>query len=59
MLEMLPDAETDDELRARFEWRIPEAYNIAVDVCDKWAERDPEMPGRERARTEAAGADRA
>jgi acetyl-CoA synthetase len=27
-----------DELRRTFSWRIPEIYNIAVDVCDKWAD---------------------
>ncbi|HLW47802.1 MAG TPA: AMP-binding protein [bacterium] len=26
------------ELRASFRWRIPAAYNIGVDVCDKWAD---------------------
>jgi acetyl-CoA synthetase len=26
------------ELRAAFRWRIPDEYNIAVDVCDKWAD---------------------
>jgi acetyl-CoA synthetase len=39
---MLPAAETYDELRARFEWRIPKRYNIGVDVCDRWAERQPD-----------------
>jgi acetyl-CoA synthetase len=26
-----------DELRRAFRWTIPDPYNIAVDVCDKWA----------------------
>ena len=26
-----------DELYQTFRWRIPEMYNIGVDVCDKWA----------------------
>ena len=30
------------ETYAGFEWAIPEFYNIGRDVCDKWAERDPE-----------------
>ncbi len=38
---MLPDAKTYDQLRARFSWRVPARYNIAVDVCDRWA-RDPD-----------------
>ena len=25
------------ELRAAFHWTVPAAYNIAADVCDKWA----------------------
>lgn len=24
-----------------FAWKIPQFYNIGVDVCDKWAEREP------------------
>jgi acetyl-CoA synthetase len=39
---LLPDATTYDELTARFRWKIPERYNIGVDVCDNWADRDPE-----------------
>ncbi|WP_305079025.1 AMP-binding protein [Methylobacterium sp.] len=27
-----------------FRWRIPERYNIAVDVCDRWAAADPTRP---------------
>ncbi|RDJ20812.1 AMP-dependent synthetase [Bosea caraganae] len=38
---MLPDLRDYDRLRAEFRWRIPERYNIAVDVCDRWAEREP------------------
>ncbi|GJD47574.1 Acetyl-coenzyme A synthetase [Methylobacterium crusticola] len=30
-----------DGLVAGFRWRIPERYNIAVDVCDRWAAADP------------------
>jgi len=26
-----------DALRATFRWRIPDVFNIGVDVCDKWA----------------------
>jgi acetyl-CoA synthetase len=39
---LLPDASTYDELTAHFRWEIPEHYNIGVDVCDKWADRDAE-----------------
>ena len=38
---MLPKASTFDELTRAFRWQIPPAYNIGVDVCDKWAARDP------------------
>ncbi len=34
---MLPSAESYEELRDRFRWRVPARYNIGVDVCDKWA----------------------
>ncbi len=37
---MLPRGSTYQELRDRFAWRIPERYNIGVDICDKWAESD-------------------
>jgi len=28
---------TYEEVYQSFEWKIPEYYNIGVDVCDKWA----------------------
>ena len=31
-----------DEVRRAFTWRIPEHYNIAADVCDRWASSDPD-----------------
>ncbi len=31
-----------EDWRSGFRWRIPEHYNIAVDVCDRWAAADPE-----------------
>ena len=34
---MLKRATTYDEVRNSFEWQIPKFYNIAVDICDKWA----------------------
>ena len=42
---MLPDAKTYDELVARFRWDIPEFYNIGQDVCDRWAEKEPDASG--------------
>jgi acetyl-CoA synthetase len=39
---MLPTAETYDLLAARFRWQVPARYNMGVDVCDRWAEREPE-----------------
>jgi acetyl-CoA synthetase len=38
---VLPDAKTYDQLRTKFSWRVPARYNIAVDVCDRWA-RNPD-----------------
>jgi acetyl-CoA synthetase len=31
-----------DTLYRQFRWNIPARYNIGVDVCDRWAARDPE-----------------
>lgn len=41
---ILPDLRDHAALRAAFRWRIPERYNIAVDICDRWAAADPERP---------------
>lgn len=38
---MHSDAKTYTDLYQRFRWDIPEFFNIGVDVCDKWAEREP------------------
>ncbi len=38
---MLPNLRDYNELYRRFSWRIPARYNIGVDVCDHWADRDP------------------
>ncbi|KQP94925.1 AMP-dependent synthetase [Methylobacterium sp. Leaf113] len=38
---MLRPAPDYDGLVAGFAWDIPERYNIGVDVCDRWAARDP------------------
>ena len=41
---ILPELTDHEALRAAFRWRIPERYNIAVDVCDRWAAVVPERP---------------
>ena len=30
-----------DELYRSFRWQVPAQFNIGVEVCDRWAERDP------------------
>ena len=38
---MLPEAPTSyEDALQRFRWDIPARYNVGVDVCTKWAERD-------------------
>ena len=39
---MLPPGNSYDEILARFRWQIPERYNIATDICDRWADREPQ-----------------
>lgn len=39
---MIEGKRTYQQTCAGFEWRIPEEYNIGVDICDKWADVDPE-----------------
>ncbi len=39
---ILPDLRDYDGLRAAFRWRIPARYNIAVDICDRWAKAEPQ-----------------
>jgi acetyl-CoA synthetase len=39
---MLPQAASYEELLRTFRWQVPERYNIGVDVCDKWAESEPD-----------------
>ena len=38
---MLPRADSYAALAGEFRWRVPERYNIGVDVCDRWAGREP------------------
>ena len=39
---MLTPADSYAELVARFRWQVPDFYNIAADVCDRWAAAYPE-----------------
>jgi acetyl-CoA synthetase len=39
---MLPRAETYAALAGDFRWEVPDRYNIGVDVCDRWAAREPD-----------------
>ncbi|WP_440995473.1 acyl-CoA synthetase [Arhodomonas sp. SL1] len=39
---MLPSAESYEALCCAFRWRIPDRYNIGVDVVDRHADADPE-----------------
>ncbi|TPW26060.1 AMP-binding protein [Pararhizobium mangrovi] len=39
---MLEPAESYEAMMRDFVWRIPERYNIAYEVCDRWALREPE-----------------
>src|SRR5690606_17404021 len=39
---MLTPADNYRDLYDRFEWQVPARYNMGVDVCDKWAEQDPD-----------------
>ena len=41
---MLEPADTYDALVENFRWEIPERYNIAADICDRWALPEPERP---------------
>lgn len=41
---ILPDLPDYAAMRERFRWRIPDRYNIAVDVCDRWAAIEPDRP---------------
>jgi acetyl-CoA synthetase len=39
---VLPRAKDYDSLYRQFRWPVPARYNIAVDVCDRWAEKEPD-----------------
>ncbi len=35
-------ADTYEQCVADFRWEVPEGYNIAADVCDRWALSEPD-----------------
>ena len=39
---MLPHIHDYNALYREFRWAVPERYNIGVDVCDRWAAREPD-----------------
>jgi len=39
---MLPFGRNYQEITAAFRWRVPPAYNMAVDACEKWAAVEPD-----------------
>ncbi|MBI2715491.1 MAG: acyl-CoA synthetase [Rhizobiales bacterium] len=39
---MLPRLNNYDDVYAQFRWRVAARYNIGVDVCDRWAAREPD-----------------
>jgi acetyl-CoA synthetase len=44
VIRTLPDARDYDALVRDFRWAVPERYNIGVDVCERWAAREPGRP---------------
>src|SRR5262247_178478 len=39
---VLPRVKGYDSLYRQFRWQVPARYNIGVDVCDRWAEKEPD-----------------
>ncbi len=39
---VLPHLKTYDDVYAQFRWNIPARYNIGVDICDRWADAEPD-----------------
>lgn len=39
---LLPTADNYEDAKARFTWEIPEKYNMGEDVCDRWAQKEPD-----------------
>ena len=38
---MLPPGRDYDEIYRAFRWQVPAEFNIGVEVCDRWADREP------------------
>jgi acetyl-CoA synthetase len=38
---VLPQLRDYDAIYRQFRWQVPARYNIGVDVCDRWAAREP------------------
>ena len=38
---VLPQVKDYDSLYRQFRWPVPARYNIGVDVCDRWADKEP------------------
>jgi len=38
---MLPQSRSLEEIVRAFRWQVPAQFNIGVEVCDRWAARDP------------------
>src|SRR3954471_9956954 len=39
---VLPAASDYDALYRAFRWQVPRHYNVGVDVCDRWADSEPD-----------------
>ncbi len=39
---VLPRVKDYDSLYRQFRWSVPARYNIGVDVCDRWARKEPD-----------------
>ena len=39
---MLPHIQDYAELYRKFRWQIPARYNIGIDICDRWAQSNPD-----------------
>jgi acetyl-CoA synthetase len=39
---VLPRVKDYDTLYRQFRWQVPARYNIGADVCDRWAEKEPD-----------------
>ncbi len=41
-IDMLDQSKTYEEMRKDFQWKFPDHYNMGWDVCDKWADVEPD-----------------